>query len=109
MESLLTRLDKLKKKILTRLDKLKKKSGTTTTIPFAEKEEIFLQKHPEFENFTPIILGLYRTCQAKKLRGRMRIDLEEAYHHIFEEGGKGCSRCKMNFKSLAEYQEEFFK
>lgn len=82
------------------------KSGTTTNIPFAEKEEIFLRKHPEFENVTHILLGTYRTCQAEKLNGRMRVDLEEAYHHIFEEE---CSWCQRNFKSVAAYQEEFFK
>lgn len=75
-------------------------------IPFSEAEEIFLREHPEFENVTHVLLGTYRTCQAEKLKGRMRVDLEEAYQHIFK---KKCKRCQTNFKSLAEYQEEFFK
>lgn len=82
------------------------KNEITTTIPFAVKEEIFLRKHPEFEHLTPILLGTYRTCQAEELKGRMRVDVEEAYHHIFEEG---CSWCKRNFKSVAKFQKEFFE
>lgn len=82
------------------------KIGIATTIPFAVKEEIFLRKHPEFENVTHVLLGTYRTCQAEKLKGRMRVDLEEVYHHIFEEG---CSWCQRNFKSVAKSQEEYFK
>ena len=80
--------------------------ATTSTIPFAEAEEIFLRKHPELESLTPILLGTYRTCQADKLHGRMRVDVEEAFHHIFVDK---CSWCQLNFKSVAAFQEEFFK
>lgn len=82
------------------------KNGKVGGIPFAEKEEIFLRRHPEFENVTPILLGTFITCQAKKLKGRTQVDVDEAYQHIFR---TKCSWCRTNFKSLSDYQETFFK
>jgi hypothetical protein len=67
---------------------------------------LFLLKHPEFENFTPELLGTYCACRAgnfPELAGTPAY-IDEAYRHIFVQG---CVQCKEHYHLLVELKEAF--
>ena len=72
-----------------------------------ERELFFLVEHPEFKNYTPYLLGTFRTCQCDKLKGR-RVELDEAYEHIYVTDG-GCTWCKAHFETLKKPLEELYQ
>ena len=72
----------------------------------ADRRALFLLEHPEFENFTPELLGVYKTCRSSRspeLRGT-HAHLDEAYEHIFV---RGCEWCKRYYQDLVELKISF--
>ena len=73
--------------------------------PYDEVRE-FYKKHPEFFGRSAEILVTYICCryrQGHDLHDR-EPTLEEAYHHIFEEG---CDWCKKELEIIIELNRKF--
>lgn len=70
---------------------------------FSDEEKSFSLRHPELAPFIPHMVGVFRSCQADKLRGE-RVPLEQMYDHVVTE----CKRCSAAFRRLVESQKRFF-
>jgi len=72
---------------------------------YATKDLSFFGEHPQYDvSHGPRIRGIYRNCQHAKVKGKLRVSLEDAHDHI-----KTCDRCKENLRLMSIEDKQFIK